>query len=284
MHLHYFLRRAGTQSYKVAARTTTGPMGAGSPLKSSAAQGLLYSLLVGLLLLWSYLHVDEDLRETLLNRFCEPNISTLLHEESKTINGYSKTLSSAVIPVGAATDLVIAVQAEVCSDFKEVVDFIDTALFIMVIVKAAMIVMYIIVFIEPSMINKPIINLCLVAYIGGVVTLTLIIVAILAGSVIKFKDRVFGLDTEKRETPEMLLAAVVLGGLFEIVGFLMYAFAVSNIDPNAVAAAEIKMEETRAAMNPEAGQIEMQSGATYAYGKKNDTPYVGTTAVPLGRY
>ena len=259
-------------------------MAAGSPLKSSAAQGLLYSLLVGLLLLWSYLHVDEQLRETLLNKFCEPNISTLLHEESKTITGYSKTLSSAVIPVGAATDLIITVQSEVCSDFKEVVDFIDTALFIMVIVKAAMIVMYLIVFIEPSMINKPIINLCLVAYIGGVVTLTLIIVAILAGSVIKFKDRVFGLDTEKRETPEMLLAAVVLGGLFEIVGFLMYAFAVSNIDPASVAAAEIKMEEARAAMNPEAGQIDMQSGATYAYGKKMDTAYVGTAAVPLGRY
>lgn len=259
-------------------------MGAGSPLKASAAQGLLYSLLVGLLLLWSYLHVDDQLRSTLLNKFCDPNISTLLHEESKTLSGFSKSLNAAAIPVGPATDLVIAVQAEVCSDFKEVVDFIDTALFIMVIVKAAMVIMYIIVWVEPSMINKPIINLCLVAYIGGVVVLTLIVVAILAGTVIKFKDRVFGLDSEKRETPEMLLAAVVLGGLFEIVGFLMYAFAVSNIDPTAVAEAEIKLEEARAAMtNPETNQIEMQSGATYAYGKKTDA-YVAAAATPLGRY
>lgn len=264
-------------------------MAAGAPLRASAFQGFLYTTIVGLLLFWSYMQVDSDLRDSLYKKFCDGNVSKMLHEDAQTLKGFGKTFAAAHIPLGAGTDLILSVQEAVCDDFQTILNFIDTSLFALLIVKAVTWVFYAIVLWEPTMINKSLINACLVAYLGSVVLLTLVVACILDSRVLQFAERVIGLETSKRDTPEMLLAAVVLGGLFELVGFLTYAVAVSSIDPAEMVAAETLADRTLM-VNPETNQLKDSVGSAAMYGvtKKLDgatnAPYMGTAATVISSY
>ena len=262
-------------------------MTAGAPLKASALQGVLYTTIVGLLLFWSYMHIDHDLRTDLLKKFCSPNLAKLIHEDGKELSGFAQKFTSAQIPVGAGTDFVISVQDTICDDFEKVINFVETCLFALVIVKATTWVFYAIVLWEPTMVNKVLINGCLVAYLASVIALTLVVACVLEGRVLQFAERAVGLTTEDRKTPEMLLAAIVLAGLFEFVGFLTFAVAVSSIDPQEMLAAQVL--EEREIKNPDGSQIALPPTTAAAYGmtKKQDSStghYLGTAAVPLNSY